>query len=191
MKHTDLTRQHDLNINTWATTVQEAVTAIRKAGATSNKILLPGTDFTSAGAFISNGSGGALIKVTNLDGSTTNLIFDVHKYLDSDNSGTHTTCTTNNAAAFTSLGDWLRTNKRQAILTETGGGATDSSCLKAVCEQLDVLNNYSDVYLGWTGWSAGRFDATYELTETPTRNSNGGWTDVPLVTQCIAGKFKR
>ena len=170
--------------------MQEAVTAIRKAGATGNKILLPGTDFTSAGAFISNGSGGALIKVTNLDGSTTNLIFDVHKYLDSDNSGTHTSCTTNNAEAFRSLGDWLRQNKRQAILTETGGGPNDASCLKAVCEQLDVLNNYSDVYLGWTGWSAGRFDSSYELTETPTRNGNG-WTDVPLVTQCIAGKFKR
>jgi endoglucanase len=131
-----------------------------------------------------------LIKVTNLDGSTTNLIFDVHKYLDSDNSGTHTTCTTNNADAFTTLGNWLRQNKRQAILTETGGGATDSSCLTAVCQQLDVLNNYSDVFLGWTGWSAGMFSSIYELTEVPTQNGNS-WTDVPLVTQCIAGKFKR
>jgi endoglucanase len=182
--------QHDLNINTWATTVQAAVTAIRQAGATGNKILLPGTDFTSAGAFISNGSGGALIKVTNLDGSTTNLIFDVHKYLDSDNSGTHTTCTTNNVDAFTTLGNWLRTNKRQAILTETGGGASDSSCLVAVCQELDVLNKYSDVYLGWTGWSAGMFSTSYELSEVPTQNGNS-WTDVPLVTQCIAGKFRK
>ena len=139
---------------------------------------------------MSNGSGPALLGVTNPDGSVTNLVFDVHKYLDSDNSGTHTTCTTNNADAFTTLGNWLRQNKRQAILTETGGGATDSSCLKAVCEQLDVLNNYSDVYLGWTGWSAGMFSNTYELTEVPTQNGNS-WTDVPLVTQCIAGKFKR
>ncbi len=54
--------------------------------ATSQIILLPGNNWTSAETFISNGSGAALIKVTNPDGSTTNLVFDVHKYLDSDNS---------------------------------------------------------------------------------------------------------
>jgi len=177
---------HDVDINAWATTVQAAVTAIRQAGATGNKILLPGNDYTSAGAFISNGSGAALIKVTNLDGSTTNLIFDVHKYLDSDNSGTHTSCTTNNVAVFQTLGDWLRTNKRQAILSETGGGPSDSSCLQDVCQELAELNLYSDVYLGWTGWAAGAFDSTYTLTETPNGNQ-----DVPLVKQCIAGQFRK
>lgn len=40
---------HDLDINTWADTVQVVVTAIRNAGATSQYILLPGTDYTSAG----------------------------------------------------------------------------------------------------------------------------------------------
>lgn len=49
-------------------------------------ILLPGNNWTSAQTFVSNGSGAALLTVTNPDGSTTNLIFDVHKYLDSDNS---------------------------------------------------------------------------------------------------------
>ena len=39
---------HDLtDINAWATTIQAAVTAIRKAGATSNLILLPGNDWVS------------------------------------------------------------------------------------------------------------------------------------------------
>jgi endoglucanase len=35
-----------------------------------------------------------MLKVKNLDGSTTGLYFDVHKYLDSDNSGTHAECVT-------------------------------------------------------------------------------------------------
>lgn len=65
------------NINTWAASVQAAVTAIRQAGATSQFILLPGNNYTSAQQFISNGSLDALKKVVNLDGSTTNLIFDV------------------------------------------------------------------------------------------------------------------
>ncbi|KAK4575074.1 Endoglucanase EG-II [Recurvomyces mirabilis] len=180
---------HDLTIGTWATSVQAAVTAIRQAGATSQKILLPGTDYTSAANFIDNGSAAALMKVTNIDGSTTNLIFDVHRYLDSDNSGTHAQCTTNNVATFTTLGNYLRTNKRQAMLTETGGGASDSSCLTMVCQELDTLNTYSDVFLGWTGWSAGMFDTSYVLTETPTL-SGSTYTDQPLVKQCIAGKFK-
>jgi endoglucanase len=163
------------------------VTAIRKAGATSNKILLPGNEWTHASAFISNGSGAALNKVTNLDGSTTDLIFDVHQYLDSDGSGTHTACTTNNVDAFNTLGAWLQTNKRQAILTETGG-SSETSCLTALCEQFDAMNKYSDVYLGWTGWSAGMFAASYELSEVPTK-SGSSWTDMEIVTKCVAGKF--
>ncbi|KAK4503173.1 hypothetical protein PRZ48_006601 [Zasmidium cellare] len=182
---------HDVDITTWATTVQAAVTAIRKAGAyhPTHAILLPGNDWTHVANFVDNGSGAALANITNVDGTKHNLIFDVHTYLDSDGSGTHTTCTTNNVDAFQSLGDWLRTNERKAILTETGGGASDSSCLTMLCEQFDAMNSYSDVYLGWVGWAAGKFDTSYELSETPTL-SGSTWTDQELVKQCIVGKFQ-
>jgi endoglucanase len=130
---------HDLTISTWAATVQKVVTAIRNTGATSQMILLPGTDYTSAGNFISNGSGAALIAIKNPDGTTTNLIFDVHKYLDSDNSGTHAECVTNNIdSAFSPLATWLRSNGRQALLSETGGGNV-ASCATYMCQQLDYL----------------------------------------------------
>lgn len=181
--------QHDLDITTWASTVQAAVTAIRQAGATSNKILLPGTDYTSAANFISNGSGDALKNVTNLDSTTTNLIFDVHRYLDSDNSGSSAECVTNNVDVFITLGDWLRQEGRQAMLTETGGGSDASSCLTDLCQELAELNKYSDVFFGWMGWAAGSFDTSYTLSETPTE-SGGVWTDQPLVKQCIVGQFK-
>lgn len=52
-------------------------------------ILLPGNNWTSAETFVSNGSAAALSTVKNPDGTTTGLIFDVHKYLDTDNSGTN------------------------------------------------------------------------------------------------------
>jgi endoglucanase len=97
---------------------------------------LPGNNYTSAGTFISNGSGPALLNVTNPDGSTTNLVFDVHKYLDSDNSGTHAECTTDNVSdAFQPLATWLRTNNRMAMNTETGGGNV-ASCQKYLCTQI-------------------------------------------------------
>jgi len=177
---------HDIpDIDTWGQTVQAAVTAIRNAGATTQLILLPGNDYTSAEEFISNGSAAALIGVINPDGTTTGLIFDVHKYLDSDNSGTNAECTTNNIdSSFQPLATYLRSNNRQAFLTETGGGNV-ASCETDLCQQIAFLNANADVYLGYIGWAAGNFASTYVLSETPT-DTNGVWTDTPLVAACIA-----
>lgn len=114
---------HDLDILLWANSVQAAVTAIRKAGATSQMILLPGTNFASAGKFVSSGSGDALVKVTNPDGSVDGLIFDLHKYLDIDNSGNFPDCVTNNIDdAFAIVATFLKGVKRQALVSETGAG---------------------------------------------------------------------
>ncbi|KZT28040.1 glycoside hydrolase family 5 protein [Neolentinus lepideus HHB14362 ss-1] len=177
---------HDLpSITTWAATVQAAVTAIRQAGATSQYILLSGDNYSSAATFVSNGSAAALATVTNLDGSTTNLVFDVHKYLDSDNSGTSDTCVTNNTVeAWIPLSTWLRANDRLAINTETGGGNTQS-CVTYLCEQVAYQKTISDVLLGYVGWAAGNFATSYVLSETPTNNS-GVLTDSLTVSSCLA-----
>jgi endoglucanase len=179
---------HDVDITQWAATVQAAVTGIR-AIATDNIILLPGNQYTSAAAFISDGSAAALLDVKNPDGTTTNLVFDVHAYLDYNNSGTNAACTTDNVdSAFSPLATWLRTNGRQAFLSETGGGSSDSSCLVDLCTQIKYLNSNSDVYLGFTGWAAGMFDTSYVLSMTPTL-SGTTYTDQPLVKQCIVALF--
>jgi endoglucanase len=95
--------------------------------------------YTSAGSFISDGSAAALAAVKNPDGTTTNLIFDVHKYLDSDNSGGGGDCVTNNIAnAFQPLATWLRSGGRQALLTETGG-ISSSACATYMCQQIAFL----------------------------------------------------
>ena len=63
------------------------------------------------------------------------------EYLDSDNSGTHTDCVTDNiSSAFQPLANWLRENKRQAINSETGGGNT-ASCQKYLCQQIQFLKS--------------------------------------------------
>lgn len=180
---------HDIpDINLWAGSVQAAVTAIRNAGATTQICLLPGNNWTSAATFVSNGSAAALNLVTNPDGSITNLVFDVHKYLDADNSGTTSDCVTNNIAdAFAPLAQWLRCNGRQAFNTETGGGQ-GSDCTTDLCQQLTYLNQNSDVYLGWVGWAAGNFYTGYALSELPVDN-NGTWTDTPIVQDCVAKCF--
>lgn len=171
---------HDLTMSTWATSVQAAVTAIRKAGATSQYIFLPGTDYTSAGTFVQN-SGPALLTVKDADGSSNKLIFDVHRYLDSDNSGTNAECTSDHVSdSFTPLASWLRTNGRKAIVSEIGGGNT-ASCEQYVCAAIAALNKNSDVYLGYTGWSAGAFDSSYVLSMTPT-----GSSDKTLISKCFS-----
>ncbi|KDR72631.1 hypothetical protein GALMADRAFT_142932 [Galerina marginata CBS 339.88] len=179
---------HDVpDINLWAASVQAAVTAIRKAGATTQMILLPGNNWTSAETFVSGGSADALKKVVNLDGTTKNLIFDVHKYLDSDNSGTHADCVTNNIqSSWAPLANWLRCNGRQALNTETGGG-NSASCVQFLCQQIAYQAQNSDVILGYIGWSAGGFAPSwnYILTEVPTKNGNT-WTDTLLVKSCVA-----
>ncbi|KAJ7026613.1 carbohydrate-binding module family 1 protein/Glycoside hydrolase family 5 protein [Mycena alexandri] len=179
---------HDIpDIKLWAGSVQAAVTAIRNAGATTQMILLPGNDWTSAQTFISDGSADALKTVVNPDGSVTNLIFDVHKYLDSDNSGTHAECVTNNIEeAWAPLAQWLRCNGRQAFNTETGGGNT-ASCITYMCQQIAYQAQNSDVILGYVGWAAGNFDVSYVLSELPA-GSGSSWTDTTLVSSCMAPK---
>ncbi|KAL8802259.1 MAG: hypothetical protein Q9182_003910 [Xanthomendoza sp. 2 TL-2023] len=173
------------DIKRWAQTCQTVVNAIRKAGASDHYIMLPGNGYTSAGSFVSSGSAAALQTVKDADGSTDKLIFEVHKYLDGDNSGTSPECISNNIDAFADLTAFLKTSKRRALLAEVGGGSKDSSCLKNLCELLGYLNQNGDVYLGYLGWGAGSFDATYELALTPTE----GMKDVPLMTQCFAKMF--
>ncbi|KAE8451626.1 Endoglucanase EG-II [Mollisiaceae sp. DMI_Dod_QoI] len=175
---------HDLDVPTWANTVQTVVTAIRTAGASSQMILMPGTNFASAGQFVSSGSADALLKVTNPDGSTTGLIFDLHKYLDIDNSGTHTNCTTDNIDdAFAIAANYLRTNSRQGLVSETGAGGTPS-CFTDFCAQNTFLNQNSDVFLGYIAWAAGSFATSYILSLTPSKQ-NGKFVDNALASQCV------
>jgi endoglucanase len=96
----------------WTNTMQTVVNAIRPVGSMDHMILLPGTTFTAVGTFPSQSS--QLLNVRNPDGSTKNLIFDVHQYLDSDFTGTHPECSRNGVDDLNNLGNWLRSNGRQA-----------------------------------------------------------------------------
>ncbi|KND92474.1 Endoglucanase EG-II [Tolypocladium ophioglossoides CBS 100239] len=178
---------HDLDIQLWAQTCQKVVTAIRKAGAKSNIILLPGTNFASAETFVSTGSAVALANVTNPDGTTDNLLLDLHKYLDINNSGMHAECTTDNVEVFRTIATWLRTNKRAAMISESGA-SMDPTCMDRFCTQNNFISQNSDVFAGFIGWGAGSFDSSYVMSLTPS-GSAGSYTDNKLMKQCIIGPF--
>ncbi|KAI0539024.1 endoglucanase 2 [Xylaria digitata] len=174
---------HDLDVGIWAQTCQKAVTAIREAGATSQMILLPGTNFDSAATLVSSGSADALLAITNPDGSTDNLVLDIHKYLDEDNSGTHAACTTDNVGAFTTVARYLRSNGRKGFISETGA-SSDASCITAFCAQNSFINTNADVFTGLVAWGAGSFSTSYVLSLTPS-NQNGRLVDNTLMKQCV------
>lgn len=68
---------------------------------------------------------------------------NVHKYLDSDNPGTHAECVTDNiSSAFSPLATWLRTNNGMAFNSEIGGGNT-ASCEQNLCTQIQYLKQVS------------------------------------------------
>ncbi len=174
---------HDLDIDLWAATCQKAVTAIRNAGAAGQTILLPGTNFDSAATLVSSGSAAALLNITNPDGSTAGLVLDVHKYLDTDNSGTHAECVTNNTDSFQVVADFLRSTGRQALVSETGA-SSDATCLTDFCAQNAFLNANADVFVGLVAWAAGSFGSGYLLSLTPTKSGNS-LVDGTLASQCL------
>jgi len=173
---------HDLpdGVADWAQSVQAAVTAIRQAGATSQIILIPGSSYSSAQTLPTE-AGPDLLTVTDPAGGVGKLVFDVHKYLDSDNSGTHADCVTNNVAVLTTLVQWLQENgNRQALLSETGGGNT-ASCETDLNQELAYVKANSDTIVGFSVWAAGAFATDYVLSVTP--NADG--TDQPLWVQAV------
>ncbi len=178
---------HDLDVNIWAQTCQKAVTAIRGAGATSQMILLPGTNFDSAATLVSSGSADALMGITNPDNSTDNLLLDIHKYLDIDNSGTHAECVTDNVGNFTIVANYLRQKGRKGLISETGA-SSQASCLTAFCSQNAFINANPDVFVGLVGWGAGSFPTSYVLSLTPTKHGNT-FTDNALMSQCVVGTW--
>jgi endoglucanase len=120
---------HDLDVPLWAQTCQKVVAAIRQAGATSQMILLPGTNFDSAATLVSSGSAAALMAIKNPNGTTDGLLLDIHKYLDEDNSGTHAECVTDNVEAFRTVATFLRENSRKGFVSESGASSQASVCL--------------------------------------------------------------
>ncbi|KAF8551754.1 cellulase-domain-containing protein [Imleria badia] len=152
-------------------------------GATSQLILLPGDNYASAETFISSGSAAALNEVKNPDGTITNLVMDVHKYLDYDSSGTNAECVTDNIdSSWRPLSTWLRENGRQALNTETGGvfRAYDD-----VSTNAKRTMDCTTVILGYIGWAAGSFTTSYILSEVPYYHGTG-WNDAMTVSRALS-----
>lgn len=114
---------HDMPIEDFQPSLQAAVDAIRAAGAKTQYILLPGTDWTHASSYISMNKA-TLTAITDPAGGTDRLVMDFHQYLDQDGSGTNKDCTTDHVSTvWEPVAADLRASKRQAIITEIGAAS--------------------------------------------------------------------
>jgi endoglucanase len=96
----------------------------------------------------------------------------MHEYLDSDNSGTHSTCAAGKGAtALSAATNWLSTNGYQALLGEFAW-TTDSSCTAEGPALMNSMASSSSQWVGWTWWTSGPFYGSYMFNLDPADLSN-------------------
>ncbi len=85
----------------------------------------------------------------NLTDSSDKIVYEMHQYLDSDGSGTSSTCvsTTIGAERVAAATAWLKANNKKGIIGEYAGGV-NADCETAVTGLLDALAAASDVWMG-------------------------------------------
>ncbi|KAK3673166.1 hypothetical protein LTR78_007006 [Recurvomyces mirabilis] len=150
---------HDMSGTLVAQLNQAAINGIRAAGATSQYITVEGNAYTGAWTWTTaTGTDGKTNAQTmgSLTDSSNKLIYQMHQYLDSDGSGTATTCvnTTIGSTRLVAATNWLRANGKKGLIGEYAG-AVNSVCEAAVKDMLAYIDKNSDVWTGALWWSAG------------------------------------
>lgn len=159
---------HSMPTEQWVNAANSAIQAIRATGAT-NLILVPGNAWTGAHSWSSSWYGTAnSVAMLQVSDPGNNLAFEVHQYLDSDSSGTASTCVSSTIGSqrMQNFTNWLRANGKRGFLGEVGGGR-DSVCAAAIDNIIDHLEANADVYLGWTYWAGGPWWGDYFMTLEP------------------------
>ena len=96
------------------------------------------------------------------DDTGAKIIYQMHQYLDEDGSGTHEECVSGTIGQerVKAATEWLKANKKKAILGETAGGA-NAQCITAITGMLSYLHENKDVWSGWLWWGGGPWWGDY------------------------------
>lgn len=147
---------YDIASDKWLSAANAAIRGIRAVGA-GNLILVPGTKWTGAHSWQSDGPGGPNGTIMlGVKDPRRNYAYEVHQYFDSDSSGTHEECSGNENArkAIVSMSDWARKHGTRVLLGEFGVSQAPE-CVAGLKAVLDTMQENGDVWLGWTYWVAG------------------------------------
>jgi endoglucanase len=174
---------HDMPTELWLDNANAALAAIRSTGA-SNLVLVPGNAYTGAHSWDADwyGSPNSEVMQGVVDPGN-NFAYEAHQYLDTDSSGTSADCVDSTIgsmrlAAFT---DWVRQQNAQAFLGEFAS-SDNATCLRALDDLLDYVDENSDAWIGWTYWAAGPWwgDDIYEVEPSANGQSDDAQLDVLL-----------
>lgn len=85
-----------------------------------------------------------------------NLVYQMHQYLDTDGSGTHSECVSSTVGAerLVAATNWLRANGKVGIIGEFAGGV-NTQCQTAIKGMLDYMQANAGTYphsLGGRAW---------------------------------------
>jgi endoglucanase len=142
----------------WLDSANSAIAAIRAAGATQ-EILVPGSYWDGGWTWVS--SDNDTVIGTGVKDPLNNYAFEVHQYLDSDGSGSHSNVVSATAGVdrLQAITQWAEANGAKLFLGEFGV-ATDTTSLQA----LDGMVNYMSQHPVWQGatyWAGGPWWGNY------------------------------
>jgi endoglucanase len=154
---------HDMDETLVFNLNQAAINGIRAAGATTQYIFAEGNSYSAAMAWNTTSD-----NLKNLNDPQNLLIYEMHQYLDSDNSGTSATCVSGTIGVERVSGAtaWLKANGKKGILGEYAGGA-NSVCQQAITGMLQHMKANSDVWQGALWWGGGPWWGDYIYSFEP------------------------
>lgn len=188
---------HDLPTEQIVASDNAAISAIRAAGA-QNLILVAGNGYTSAWGWTSGGTYTAnSTAMLNIIDPGNNYAFDMHMYLDIDNSGSHDTINNNDPTTgvqrLTAATQWLQAHHLRAFLgefavanTSIGSGnytsQSDGQTHPQIGDEtlnnmLTYMKNNSNAWIGWTWWGGGPWWGPYMFALDPANIGTGSQTD--------------
>jgi endoglucanase len=150
----------------WLVAANAAIAAIRSTGA-GNLILVPGADYTGAWSWTTI-NGDVMAGVVD---PGDRFVFEMHQYLDGDNSGTGALCDSETIGSerLSDATDWLRQTRHRAVLAEFGAPANET-CLRAMDDLMAYVGNNADVWMGWAVWAGGPWWGESLLSVEPRAN---------------------
>ncbi len=158
---------HDQTPQAEAAINQDSINAIRATGSTQ-EILVPGTYFTAASSWVTSGNAAAEATVTD---PGHNMAFELHQYLDADQSGTHNTVVspTIGPERLADATAWAAATGNRLFLGEIGA-ASDPASLTALKNTLDFVQQNSNVWQGVTYFGSGPWYGGYMFGTDPDQN---------------------
>ena len=178
----------------WKTGAVAAINAIA-AITTSRMLLIPGVGYTNADQWTSNGNSTAWAGYVPPAGLS--IMFEMHQYLDSDDSGTHETVVTGKGATvLASATSWARTNGFKVLLGEFAWSYNDTQSSGGTpsvegTALMDYMSSNNDVWGGWTYWNGGTslFYSNQPLSCVPHGYDSGPFTQAaqePILVSHLA-----